>query len=201
MFLRRTVNSCQYRALIQMPFLCYCANEFWKIVPKESATLPPFWGQSIPQDHIGMCKYIHEDDIGYRRVSGVLANWVKTLASQRDKSGPVGLNTELISGNRHPNSLDKRREIEIPQATWKPHASPSDNGSAWRGADLPHGMHDITEQVDKKRYDLRNVDERVWSGKVLFDMSKPSSLGMTRGIQKDWVESRTDERLMLSMAF
>lgn len=62
-------------------------------------------------------------------------------------------------------------------------------------------MHDITEQVDKKRYDLGNVDATVWSAKVLFDVSKPSSLEMSRGSQKDWVESCTGEQLMLSMSF
>ncbi|KAH6975728.1 PITH domain-containing protein, partial [Ilyonectria destructans] len=143
---------------------------------------------------------MREYDIGYRQVSGVLAEWVKALASRQNKSGSVGLNTEFLSGNRQPNSLDKWREVDIPHVTWKPPASPSGNGSAWRGADLPHGMHDITEQVDKKLYDLMNVDETVWSAKVLFDVSKPSSLGMSRGSQKDWVESRTGGKLMLLMS-
>lgn len=201
MFLRRTANSCRYRALNQIPFLCYCANEFRKIVPKTSVTLPRFRSHPIPEDHIGMCKYMHEYDIGYGQVSGVLAKWVKALASRQNKLGPVGLNTEFLSGNRHPNSLDKWREVDIPHVAWKPPASSSGNGSAWRGSNLPHGMHDITEQVDKKRYDLRNVDETVWSANVLFDVSKPSSLGMSRGSQKDWVESRTGEQLMLSMSF
>jgi hypothetical protein len=75
------------------------------------------------------------------------------------------------------------------------------SGPAWRGADPPHGFRDITEQVEKNRCDLMNVNVMAGPVRVLFDESKPSGLGNSSGGVKDWVESYTDEQLMLFMPF
>jgi hypothetical protein len=76
----------------------------------------------------------------------------------------------------------------------------------WLGASLPRNYGDITDQVSVKDLDLLNRASERGSAKVLFDQSKPSSLGGGKGKQKsgqedDWVESDTDEQLMLYIPF
>ena len=73
--------------------------------------------------------------------------------------------------------------------------------SSWRGADLPRGYGDITDQVELSRCELLNVDSAAGSVRVLFESSKPSALSGGKGSDKDWVESDTDEQLMLFVPF
>lgn len=84
------------------------------------------------------------------------------------------------------------------------------SGSGWMGAGTPKGYGDITDQVDIKGIDLLNCDSDLGSGRTLFDTSKPSGLataGTDKGKGKatqgapDWVESDTDEQLMLYVPF
>lgn len=77
------------------------------------------------------------------------------------------------------------------------------NGS-WRGASLPRGYTDITDQIEPKGCELLNADDNSGSVKVLFDGSKPSALGEKKsdeGKNKDWVESGEDDQLLLFMPF
>ncbi|QKX53629.1 uncharacterized protein TRUGW13939_00708 [Talaromyces rugulosus] len=76
----------------------------------------------------------------------------------------------------------------------------------WFGASLPRNYGDITDQVSVKDLDLLNRASERGSARVLFNQSKPSSLGGGKGKEKssqeaDWVESDTDEQLMLYIPF
>jgi hypothetical protein len=80
----------------------------------------------------------------------------------------------------------------------------SSNGGSWRAGDLPKGYGDVTDQVDVKGSSLLNADNEFGGVGVLFDGSKPSGLQKGKaaeGQAKDWVESDTDEQLMLFMPF
>jgi thioredoxin len=72
--------------------------------------------------------------------------------------------------------------------------------SGWRGADLPRGYSDVTDQIEIQRCDMLNYDSEAGGIKALFDSGKPSALG-GKGTAKDWVESDTDEQLMLFIPF
>lgn len=89
-------------------------------------------------------------------------------------------------------------------------AGESSSASGWLGVGTPKGYSDITDQVDVKGIDLLNCDSDLGSGRTLFDTSKPSGLanaGAEKGKGKatqgetDWVESDTDEQLMLFVPF
>ncbi|KAI8954230.1 thioredoxin [Xylaria longipes] len=75
-------------------------------------------------------------------------------------------------------------------------------GLAWRGADLPRGYTDISDVVDVRGLELLNADTD-FSVRTLFNKSKPSSLAKSpsAGDEKDWVESDTDEQLLLFVPF
>jgi hypothetical protein len=80
----------------------------------------------------------------------------------------------------------------------------SSNGGSWRAGDLPKGYDDVTDQVDVKGLELLNADSEYGGVRVLIDGSKPSGLQKGKaaeGKDKDWVESDTDEQLMLFMPF
>lgn len=87
---------------------------------------------------------------------------------------------------------------------------PSGSGGAWLGANIPKGYSDVTDQVDVQGLDLLNRDTEVGTVKALFETSKPSSLNDSKekgkskekgGESADWVESDTDEQLMLYIPF
>ncbi len=85
-------------------------------------------------------------------------------------------------------------------------SSSGGSGSGWRSGDLPKGYSDVSDQVDVKGLELLNADSEFGGVRVLFDGSKPSGLekkgkGAEKDKQKDWVESDTDEQLMLFMPF
>ena len=79
----------------------------------------------------------------------------------------------------------------------------SSSGSGWRTGDLPKGYNDVSDQVDVKGLELLNADSEFGSVRTLFEGSKPTGLqnGKVEAKVKDWVESDTDEQLMLFMPF
>ncbi|RDL36681.1 uncharacterized protein BP5553_06033 [Venustampulla echinocandica] len=80
----------------------------------------------------------------------------------------------------------------------------SNSGSNWRVGDLPKGYGDVSDQVDVKGLELLNSNSEFGSVRVLFDSSKPSGLQKGKAPEnqaKDWVESDTDEQLMMFMPF
>jgi hypothetical protein len=84
--------------------------------------------------------------------------------------------------------------------------------SFWLGVPPPKGYGDVTNQVDVKGLDLLNSDSNFGDVRTLFDPSKPNGGASVEGKGKDkategtdgkfdWVESDTDEQLMLFMPF
>lgn len=85
----------------------------------------------------------------------------------------------------------------------------SSGGSSgfWLGAGLPKGYKDVTDQVDVKGLELLNCDSDFGNVRTLFEGAKPTAVdakgkgGAGQGKTKDWVESDTDEQLMLFVPF
>ena len=87
----------------------------------------------------------------------------------------------------------------------------SDGSASWIAASLPKGYSDVTDQVDIRGLDLLNSASEYGNARSLFDNSKPSSLDSRKSKgkasatgeedKKDWVESDTDEQLMLYVPF
>lgn len=79
----------------------------------------------------------------------------------------------------------------------------SSGGGAWRGAGLPRGYTDVTDQVDVRGLDLLNADSDFGGVRTLFETSKPTSLskGKSSTDTKDWIESDVDNQLMLYVPF
>ncbi|KAH6898808.1 PITH domain-containing protein [Thelonectria olida] len=81
--------------------------------------------------------------------------------------------------------------------TDSPGSKPS-SGNAWRGAEIPRGCDDITDQIELKGCELLNADEDAGPVKVLFETSKPSALeGKGKATSKDWTQSGADDQLLL----
>jgi PITH domain len=85
-------------------------------------------------------------------------------------------------------------------------ATQSSNGTTtWIGASLPRNYADVTETITLKDLDMLNRDSEKGTAKILFDKSPPSALnnkGKAKSAeQKDWVESDTDEQLMVYIPF
>ncbi|KAL4893859.1 PITH domain-containing protein [Aspergillus ambiguus] len=88
-------------------------------------------------------------------------------------------------------------------------ADESSNGGAyWVGAAPPKNYTDITDQHDPKGLELLNRASEFGTAKTLFQGTKPSALdakgkgkGSGKGAAADWVESDTDEQLMLFVPF
>ncbi|KAJ6043954.1 hypothetical protein N7499_006459 [Penicillium canescens] len=85
-------------------------------------------------------------------------------------------------------------------------AGEGSSGEAWIGGTVAKGYSDITDQVDPKGLELLNRDTELAAPRTLFDTSKPSSLAgkgksKAESSSADWVESDTDEQLMLYIPF
>ena len=80
-------------------------------------------------------------------------------------------------------------------------------GDLWMGAALPRGYGDVTGQIDPKGVEILNLDDDSSPARVLFDAPKPSALDENRSAavkasgEKDWIESGTDDQLLLFMPF
>ncbi|PHH89842.1 hypothetical protein CDD83_5138 [Cordyceps sp. RAO-2017] len=74
-------------------------------------------------------------------------------------------------------------------------------GDGWRGAEIPRGYSDITEQVEVRGCELLNADEEAGPVKVLFEGSKPSALDRAKSSGNDWVQSGADDQLLLFIPF
>lgn len=74
-------------------------------------------------------------------------------------------------------------------------------GAGWLGASLPRGYGDVTEAVDQLNLDFLNLDSEAGGARVVFENGKPSALGGAGGGKKDYIESDTDEQMMLFVPF
>jgi hypothetical protein len=78
---------------------------------------------------------------------------------------------------------------------------------SWIGASLPRGYQDVTDSVDIKGLDLLNADSSFGDVRTLFTAGIPRTLSKDNSSskegegRKDWVESDTDEQLMLFLPF
>ncbi|KXS94477.1 hypothetical protein AC578_1712 [Pseudocercospora eumusae] len=80
----------------------------------------------------------------------------------------------------------------------------SGGAGGWTGAAAPRGYGEVTEQVEIKGLDFLNLDGEAGDKRVIFDPSKPSALdakGKSSEGKKDYIESDTDEQLMLYIPF
>lgn len=82
-------------------------------------------------------------------------------------------------------------------------SSGSNSGVSWASSALPRGYNDVTNQVDLKGLELLNADQEFGTVRTLVDDKKPSALDNKgkASDSKDWVESDTDEQLMLFIPF
>lgn len=67
---------------------------------------------------------------------------------------------------------------------------------------MPRGYTDISDTVDVRGLELLNADTD-FSVRTLLSKNKPTALekGKSTSTEKDWVESDTDEQLMLYTPF
>ncbi|KAH6608775.1 hypothetical protein Trco_002121 [Trichoderma cornu-damae] len=75
------------------------------------------------------------------------------------------------------------------------------SGSTWKGAEIPRGYRDVTDEVEIKGCELLNADDDAGPVQVLFDSSKPSALDQGKSTSKDWVQSGSDDQLLLFIPF
>ncbi|KAI5466817.1 PITH domain-containing protein [Mariannaea sp. PMI_226] len=72
------------------------------------------------------------------------------------------------------------------------------DGGYWKGAEIPRGYADITDQIELRGCELLNADEDAGPVKVLFETGKPSALqDKGKSTTKDWVQSGADDQLLL----
>ncbi|KAK5173360.1 Thioredoxin-like protein 1 [Saxophila tyrrhenica] len=76
----------------------------------------------------------------------------------------------------------------------------SSSGSQWAAFAAPRGMADVTSSVDLLGLDFLNLDGEKGDKRCVFEGGKPSALS-GGGTQKDYIESDTDEQLMLYIPF
>ena len=69
--------------------------------------------------------------------------------------------------------------------------------SGWCGASLPKGYSDISEEIQKTSLDVLNASSDVGDISVLFEKSEPGKDPKS----KDWIESDTDQQLMIFIPF
>ncbi|KAH6691560.1 thioredoxin [Plectosphaerella plurivora] len=79
-------------------------------------------------------------------------------------------------------------------------SSGGSGGGSWRGAELPRGYGDVTDQIEIKGCELLNADDDNGNVRVLFEASKPSALSGKEGAN-DFVESGSDDQLLLFTPF
>jgi PITH domain len=77
----------------------------------------------------------------------------------------------------------------------------SSTSSSWVASEPAKGYSNITDQVDIKGMELLNFDGDFGTVRTLFESTKPKALGGGKGSSKDWVESDTDDQLMLYVPF
>ncbi|KAK7988496.1 phosphatidate cytidylyltransferase [Apiospora arundinis] len=77
----------------------------------------------------------------------------------------------------------------------------NDIETAGEGSSSGAGYSDISDVIDVKGLELLNADDTEFSVRTLFNRPKPTSLDNSYADQKDWVESDTDEQLLLFMPF
>ena len=115
-----------------------------------------------------------------------------------------GRKTQTVAGAdpRRLNEVIQKLANEATKSDGAGDGESSGAGGGWIGGAVAKGYADVTDQVDPKGLELLNRDNEAGEPRVLFDSSKPSGLaGKGKNSGKDWVESDTDEQLMLYIPF
>ena len=118
---------------------------------------------------------------------GKLSKAIQQLAAE------AGSNGNLASAGSDETNIDSEKPL-------------------WLGAELPKVYQDVTNRVEITGVDLLNVDSELGSARVLFDGKKPSGLAKLESAkgkgkasdmndEVDWLESDTDQQIMLFMPF
>jgi len=85
--------------------------------------------------------------------------------------------------------------------------SASSSASGWSGAQIPKGYKNINSEIEVKGLDCMNWKSELGSVRSLFEPTAPSGLSAPNPKAKavsdsiDWMESDTDEQLMLFIPF
>ncbi|KAF2222130.1 PITH domain-containing protein [Elsinoe ampelina] len=106
-----------------------------------------------------------------------------------------GRETQRIRG-ADPKALDAAVKNLAAEASSSDASGSGSSGGIWLGAGLPRGYTDVTSSVDQQGLDFLNLSSDVGGSRTIFDSSAPS-----KSDKKDWIESDTDEQLMLFIPF
>lgn len=90
---------------------------------------------------------------------------------------------------------------EFSNASSSTSAAASSSSSGWIAQAPPGNFVDITDHVEKTSLDILNSSGDFGGVRTLIEPSAPASLKHKNPSNKDWVESDTDEQLMLFLPF
>jgi hypothetical protein len=80
------------------------------IVPEKSATLSGFDSYSIPADHYEICKFKGNYDVGYRYISRLLRQWIRSYDVVKGAADNVVFTSQnyanLVTGNIYNGNID-----------------------------------------------------------------------------------------------
>jgi len=114
-----------------------------------------------------------------------------------------GRETQRIRG-ADPKALDAAVKSLAGEASTSDSSSSGSSGTTWLGASLPRGYSDITSSVEVQGLDFLNLDSAAGKARSIFETNQPSSTSKGKSTaegDKDWIESDTDEQLMLFVPF
>jgi thioredoxin len=113
-----------------------------------------------------------------------------------------GRETQRIRG-ADPKALDAAvKSLASEAESSSADASSSSSSGTWIGASLPRAYSDITDSVDLLNLDFLNVDSEAGNARTVFNTAQPSALSKSKSpAAKDWIESDTDEQLMMYIPF
>ncbi|TKX25187.1 PITH domain-containing protein 1 [Elsinoe australis] len=113
-----------------------------------------------------------------------------------------GRETQRIRG-ADPKALDAAVKNLAAEASSSDASGSGSAGGDWMGAELPRGYGNVTSSVDQRGLDFLNVASDAGPAKSIFNTSSPSALGKGKssGDSKDYIESDTDEQLMMFIPF
>jgi hypothetical protein len=115
-----------------------------------------------------------------------------------------GRETQRIRG-ADPKALDaavKSLASEAESSSADASSSSDSSSGTWIGASLPRGYSDITDSVDLLNLDFLNVDSEAGHARSVFNQAQPRALSKAKTTaEKDWIESDTDDQLMLYIPF
>ncbi|KJZ77846.1 hypothetical protein HIM_02483 [Hirsutella minnesotensis 3608] len=108
--------------------------------------------------------------------------------------------TQKVQG-ANPSQLRDVVQKLVSEAESIGEGSVSASADQWKGAEIPKGYGDITDQIEIRNCELLNADDDAGPVKVLFESTKPTALNNEKSSAKDWVQSGADDQLLLYIPF